>query len=56
MELGVVDEYRLWVLPAVTGKGAPLFPELDHAVKLRLVTSKAFPSGILEPVYTPVDE
>jgi dihydrofolate reductase len=43
IKLGVVDEYRLWVLPAVTGKGAPLFPELDQPVNLRLV--KARPSG-----------
>jgi dihydrofolate reductase len=42
IKLGVVDEYRLWVLPAVTGKGAALFPELDEAVRLRLV--KARPS------------
>ncbi|MET8144004.1 dihydrofolate reductase family protein [Sphaerisporangium sp. NPDC005288] len=53
IKLGVVDEYRLWVLPAVTGKSTPLFPELDQAVNLRLVKSTAFPSGILERVYTP---
>ena len=53
IKLGVVDEYRLWVLPAVTGKGAALFPELAEAVKLRLVKSTAFPSGILELVYEP---
>lgn len=56
IKLGVVDEYRLWVLPAVTGKGAPLFPELDQAVNLRLVKSTAFPSGILELVYVPADK
>ena len=54
--LGVVDEYRLWVLPAITGKGAPLVPELDEALKLRLVKSTAFPGGILELRYAPVDE
>ncbi|SNR79168.1 dihydrofolate reductase family protein [Actinomadura mexicana] len=56
IKLGVVDEYRLWVLPAVTGKGAPLFPELDQAVNLRLVKSTAFPSGVLELVYAPADK
>lgn len=56
IKLGVVDEYRLWVLPAVTGKGAPLFPELDEALKLRLVKSTAFPLGILELCYVPADE
>jgi dihydrofolate reductase len=53
IKLGVVDEYRLWVLPAVTGRGAPLFPELDEAVRLRLVKSTAFPSGVLELRYVP---
>ncbi|MBO0856539.1 MAG: dihydrofolate reductase, partial [Nocardia sp.] len=56
IKLSVVDEYRLWVLPAVTGKGAALFPELDQAVRLRLVSSNAFPSGILELVYVPADK
>lgn len=56
IKLGVVDEYRLWVLPAATGKGAPLFPELDQPVNLRLVKSTAFPSGVLELVYTPADK
>ncbi|MFI1916285.1 dihydrofolate reductase family protein [Nocardia sp. NPDC020380] len=53
IKLGVVDEYRLWVLPAATGKGAPLFPELDQPLDLRLVKSTAFPSGILELIYAP---
>jgi dihydrofolate reductase len=53
IKLGVVDEYRLWVLPAITGKGAPLVPELDEALRLRLVESKAFPSGVLELTYVP---
>ncbi|MEV6899023.1 dihydrofolate reductase family protein [Amycolatopsis sp. NPDC051372] len=56
IKLGVVDEYRLWVLPAVTGKGEALFPELDEAVKLRLVKSTAFPSGVLELCYAPADK
>jgi dihydrofolate reductase len=56
IKLGVVDEYRLWVLPAVTGKGAPLFPELDEALKLRLVKSTAFPSGVLELRYVPANQ
>jgi len=53
IKLGVVDEYRLWVLPAITGKGAALVPELDEAVKLRLVKCTSFPLGILELCYAP---
>lgn len=53
IRLGVVDEYRLWVLPAVTGTGAPLFPALDVTLDLRLIRSRGFPSGVLELVYEP---
>lgn len=53
VKLGVVDEFRLWVLPAVTGKGTALVPELDEPIKLRLVKSTAFPLGILELRYVP---
>lgn len=53
IQLGLVDEYQLWVLPAVAGRGAPLFTGLAHPLSLRLVGSTAFPSGILELVYVP---
>lgn len=53
----MVDEYRLWVLPAVTGKGAALVPELDEARKLRLVNCKVFQdSGLLDLSYVPADQ
>jgi dihydrofolate reductase len=50
IRLGLVDEYRLWVLPAAAA-GAPLFT--GHPLRLRLVKSTAFQSGILELVYSP---
>lgn len=53
--LGLVDEYRLWVLPAAVGQGAPLFTGLAHLLTFRLVWSTAFPSGMLELVYSPAD-
>ena len=56
IRLGLVDQYRLWVLPAATGQGAPLFTGLSRILPLRLVTSRAFPSGILELVYSPADD
>ncbi len=55
IELGLVDEYRLWVLPAAVGQGAPLFTGLARLLPFRLVSSKAFPSGLLELVYSPAD-
>jgi dihydrofolate reductase len=53
IRLGLVDEYRLWVLPAVAGHGRRLFTDLDHPQILRLLSCEAFPSGILELVYSP---
>lgn len=53
IELGLVDQYRLWVLPAVVGEGAPLFSRLPRLLPLRLVSHKAFPNGLLELVYAP---
>ena len=55
IRLGLVDEYRLIVLPVAVGKGAPLFTGFARPVVLRLVTSTAFPSGILELAYAPAD-
>jgi dihydrofolate reductase len=55
IRLGLVDEYRLWVMPAAVGQGVPLFTGLAHPLALRLVSSTAFPSGMLELVYSPAD-
>jgi dihydrofolate reductase len=56
IQLGLVDEYQLWVLPAAAGEGAPLFTGMAHPVALRLVSSTVFPSGILELVYVPAGQ
>jgi dihydrofolate reductase len=53
IRLGLVDEYRLWGLPAAVGQGEPLFTGLAHPLALHLKTCTAFPSGILELVYSP---
>ena len=53
IRLGLVDEYRLLVLPAAVGHGQPLFTGLDHPLTLRLVTCRAFPNGLVELVYSP---
>ena len=47
MELGLVDELRLIVVPVVAGKGRRLFEDmsLPASQRLKLVESKAFESG-----------
>jgi dihydrofolate reductase len=55
IRLGLVDEYRLWVLPAAVGQGAPLFTGLTRPVTLSLIKTTAFPPGTLELCYEPAD-
>lgn len=50
--LDLVDEYRLWVAPAAVGEGAPLFTGLDRPLTLSPTSSRVFPCGLVELVYT----
>jgi len=43
---GLVDGYRLFVHPAVQGRGRRLFPDGYEASGLQLLESRAFRSGI----------
>ncbi|MFG1808050.1 dihydrofolate reductase family protein [Streptomyces sp. NPDC049040] len=50
---GLVDEYRLFVHPAVQGGGRGLFPEGHVIPRLRLLASRTFRSGITLQRYAP---
>ncbi len=50
---GLVDEYRLVVHPIVLGAGTPFFPPLDEPLRLSLVESHHFTSGVLYLGYRP---
>ncbi|MFI7288783.1 dihydrofolate reductase family protein [Streptomyces anulatus] len=50
---GSVDEYRLFVHPAVQGRGRRLFPDGYEVPRLRLLESRAFRSGITLQRYAP---
>jgi dihydrofolate reductase len=47
MELGLIDEYRIVVMPIIVGEGRRLFEgvNLPEKLKLKLVESKIFKSG-----------
>ena len=47
VELGLIDEYRLFVSPVVLGGGTPYFPALDERINLELVETQAFNSRVV---------
>jgi dihydrofolate reductase len=53
MQLGLIDEYDLYVNPVILGSGKPMFQARDHTTGLRLVESRAFRSGVVLLTYQP---
>ncbi len=47
IQAGLVDEYRLFVQPILMGDGRPIFPVLNEAVRLKLVETHTFHSGVV---------
>jgi dihydrofolate reductase len=45
--LGLIDEYRLFVNPVVLGGGTPYFPRLDEQINLELVETRTFGSRVV---------
>ena len=56
VQLGLVDEYRLYVHPVAVGAGAPLFPDLGRPQGLRLLSSRIFQCGVLALTYRPMTQ
>ncbi|HXF00037.1 MAG TPA: dihydrofolate reductase family protein [Solirubrobacterales bacterium] len=44
IDLGLVDEYQLFVSPVVLGGGTPYFPPLENAINLELIETRTFRS------------
>jgi dihydrofolate reductase len=56
IELGLVDEFRLFVSPVVLGAGTPYFPALDERIDLELVETHTFGSRVVYVRYRRVRE
>jgi dihydrofolate reductase len=51
IELGLVDEFGLFVSPVVLGGGTPFFPALEERVDLELVETRTFGSRVVYARY-----
>ena len=52
--LGLIDEYRLVILPVALGNGLPLFKDLAKPLRVKLTEAKSFPDGTVIHVYQPI--
>jgi dihydrofolate reductase len=51
LQLGLIDEYRLYLHPVVLGSGKPMFSNLRDRIRLQLVETRAFGSGVVLVIY-----
>ena len=47
MQLGLIDEYGLYVHPIILGSGKPMLPPLRDRINLQLVETRTFGSGVV---------
>ena len=52
--LGLIDEYRLVILPVALGNGLPLFKDLAKPLRVDLAEARSFPGGTVIHVYRPI--
>jgi len=51
IRLGLIDEYRIFIHPVIVGRGTPFFPKLDDPIKLKLVETRTFGTGVVYLCY-----
>jgi dihydrofolate reductase len=47
LQAGQVDEYRVILQPVLLGSGSPLFKDITEGIQLKLISAKAFGSGVV---------
>ena len=51
MQQNLIDGYWLFVNPIILGQGIPLFTDIKDKIKLKLLTTRQFTSGVTELNY-----
>ncbi len=52
IQQNLIDGYWLFVNPIILGRGIPLFANIKDKIKLKLLTTRQFASGVTELNYT----
>lgn len=47
LNLGLVDEFWLFINPVIIGQGIPLFKDVPETIRLQLIESKTFANGVI---------
>jgi dihydrofolate reductase len=47
LNLGLIDEFWIFINPILIGEGIPLFKNVPEIIKLRLLDTKTFASGVV---------
>jgi dihydrofolate reductase len=55
-EAGLIDEYQIMVDPVALGEGTPLFKGMKGKLDMKLVSTRAFKSGVVLLTYAPEDK
>jgi dihydrofolate reductase len=50
---GLIDEYRVLIMPVVLGKGQPYFKDVDHPFALQSLNARTFHNGNVLLYYAP---
>jgi dihydrofolate reductase len=50
---GLIDEYQIMIDPLAIGSGAPIFRNIKHSLKLKLLNTRTFKSGVVLLSYRP---
>lgn len=55
-QLGLIDEYQTYIHPVILGQGTPFLPALEDSIKLQLIETRTFGSGVVYFRYKRTDK